>query len=33
MPATAKIHTPRLAHPEDVTDFAMEVREAGDADR
>ena len=33
MPATAKIHTPRLAHPEDVIDFAMEVREAGDADR
>ena len=27
----AKIHTPRLAHPEDAADFVMEVREAGDA--
>ena len=27
----AKIHTPRLAHPEDAGDFVMEVREAGDA--
>ena len=27
----AKIHTPKLAHPEDAGDFVMEVREAGDA--
>jgi predicted DNA-binding antitoxin AbrB/MazE fold protein len=27
----AKIHTPRLAHPQDAGDFVMEVREAGDA--
>ena len=27
----AKIHTPKLAHPEDAPDFVMEVREAGDA--
>jgi predicted DNA-binding antitoxin AbrB/MazE fold protein len=32
MPASAKIHTPRLAHPEEAADFIMEVREAGDAD-
>ena len=25
----AKIHTPKLAHPEDATDFVMEVRENG----
>ena len=29
--SAAKIHTPRLAHPEDARDFVMEVREAGDA--
>jgi predicted DNA-binding antitoxin AbrB/MazE fold protein len=29
--STAKIHTPRLARPEDARDFVMEVREAGDA--
>lgn len=29
--AVGKIHTPKLAHPEDASDFAMEVREAGDA--
>jgi predicted DNA-binding antitoxin AbrB/MazE fold protein len=27
----ARIHTPKLAHPEDASDFVMEVREAGDA--
>jgi predicted DNA-binding antitoxin AbrB/MazE fold protein len=26
-----KIHTPKLAHPEDAADFAMEVRETGNA--
>jgi predicted DNA-binding antitoxin AbrB/MazE fold protein len=26
--SAAKIHTPKLAHPEDAADFAMEVREA-----
>ena len=26
-----KIHTPKLAHPEDAADFVMEVREAGNA--
>ena len=25
----AKIHTPKLAHPEDAADFVMEVRETG----
>jgi len=33
-PPAAKIHTPKLANPHDVTDFVMEVRakgEAGDA--
>jgi predicted DNA-binding antitoxin AbrB/MazE fold protein len=25
----AKIHTPKLAHPEDAADFVMEIREAG----
>jgi len=29
MPPAAKIHTPKLAHPEDAADFVMEVREAG----
>jgi predicted DNA-binding antitoxin AbrB/MazE fold protein len=28
----AKIHTPKLAHPEDAADFVMEVRETGNAD-
>ena len=28
---TAKIHTPKLAHPEDAADFVMEIREAGNA--
>ena len=28
----AKIHTPKLAHPEDAADFVMEIREAGNAD-
>ena len=28
---SAKIHTPHLAHAEDATDFAMEVREIDDA--
>jgi predicted DNA-binding antitoxin AbrB/MazE fold protein len=27
----AKIHTPKLVHPEDAADFTLEVREAGDA--
>jgi predicted DNA-binding antitoxin AbrB/MazE fold protein len=31
MPSAAKIHTPKLAHPEDAADFVMEVREAGNA--
>jgi predicted DNA-binding antitoxin AbrB/MazE fold protein len=31
VPPAAKIHTPKLAHPEDAADFAMEVRETGDA--
>ena len=31
LPSTARIHTPRLANAEDVADFAMEVRETGDA--
>jgi hypothetical protein len=30
-PQPVKIHTPKLAHPEDAADFVMEVREAGDA--
>ncbi len=29
-PAT-RIRTPKLAHPQDATDFVMEVREVGDA--
>ena len=29
--SSAKIHTPRLADPEDAGDFVMEVRQAGDA--
>ena len=31
VPSAAKIHTPKLAHPEDAADFVMEVRETGDA--
>ena len=30
-PRAPKIHTPRLAHPEDAADFVMEVRENGNA--
>ena len=29
--SAAKIHSPRLAHPEDAADFVLEVREAGNA--
>jgi predicted DNA-binding antitoxin AbrB/MazE fold protein len=31
VPRTVKIHSPRLAHPEDAADFVMEVREGRDA--
>jgi hypothetical protein len=31
VPPAAKIHTPKLAHPEDAADFVMEVRETGHA--
>ena len=31
VPPVAKIHTPKLAHPEDAADFVMEVRETGNA--
>ncbi len=31
MGRAAKIHTPKLAHPEDATDFVMEVGEIGNA--
>ncbi len=31
LPPAAKIHTPRLAHPEDAADFVMEVRETDNA--
>lgn len=31
VPPAAKIHTPKLAHPEDAADFMMEVRETGNA--
>jgi len=31
LPPIAKIHTPKLAHPQDAADFVMEVRENGDA--
>ncbi len=31
VPPAAKIHTPKLAHPEDAADFVMEVRETGNA--
>jgi predicted DNA-binding antitoxin AbrB/MazE fold protein len=31
VPRPAKIHTPKLARPEDAADFVMDVREAGDA--
>ena len=30
-PSAAKVHTPRLARPEDAADFVMEVREDRDA--
>ena len=29
--SAARIHTPKLAHPEDAADFVMEVRETDDA--
>src|SRR5438045_3099518 len=29
--AAAKIHTPKLAHPEDAADFVMDVRETDNA--
>ena len=28
---SAKIHTPRLMHPQDAADFVMEIREMGNA--
>jgi predicted DNA-binding antitoxin AbrB/MazE fold protein len=31
VPPAAKIHTPKLAHPEDAADFVMEVRETRNA--
>lgn len=31
LPRAAKIHSPKLAHPEDAADFVMEVQEARDA--
>jgi predicted DNA-binding antitoxin AbrB/MazE fold protein len=31
VPHVPKIHTPKLAHPQDAADFVMEVREAGNA--
>jgi predicted DNA-binding antitoxin AbrB/MazE fold protein len=31
VPPEAKIHTPKLARPEDAADFVMEVRETGNA--
>ena len=31
VPPSAKIHTPKLARSEDAADFAMEVRENGNA--
>jgi predicted DNA-binding antitoxin AbrB/MazE fold protein len=31
VPSAAKIHTPKLVHPEDAADFVMEVRETGNA--
>jgi predicted DNA-binding antitoxin AbrB/MazE fold protein len=31
IPSAPKIHTPKLAHPEDAADFVMEVREADNA--
>jgi predicted DNA-binding antitoxin AbrB/MazE fold protein len=27
----SKMHTPKLAHPEDMADFVMQVRETGNA--
>jgi predicted DNA-binding antitoxin AbrB/MazE fold protein len=29
--STARVHTPKLARPEEIADFVMEVRENGDA--
>ena len=31
VPPAAKIHTPKLAHPDDAADFVMEVLENGNA--
>ena len=31
VPRTAKIHTPKLAHPKDAADFVMDVQETGHA--
>ncbi len=31
IPPVARIYSPKLAHPKDAADFAMEVREADDA--
>jgi predicted DNA-binding antitoxin AbrB/MazE fold protein len=31
VPRSGKLRTPKLAHPEDVSDFMMEVRETRDA--
>jgi hypothetical protein len=31
IPPAPKIHTPKLAHPEDAADFVLEVRETGNA--
>jgi hypothetical protein len=31
VPPAAKIHTPKLAHPEDASEFVMEVRPTGDS--
>jgi predicted DNA-binding antitoxin AbrB/MazE fold protein len=30
-PSVARVNSPRLAHPEQAADFAMEVREVSDA--
>lgn len=31
VPRAAKVHTPKLARPEEAADFLMDVRENGDA--
>jgi predicted DNA-binding antitoxin AbrB/MazE fold protein len=31
VPTAARIHSPKLADPEDAADFVMDVRETGDA--